>query len=97
MKGYELSSEALADLQEIWVHIAVDNPSAADKLEAEIYQACELLVKNPRLGHHRRDLTDEPVLFWTVRDHYLVIYYGKEKPLKVARILHAARDVQAQF
>jgi len=49
MKGYELSSEALADLQEIWVHIAVDNPSAADKLEAEIYQACELLVKIPVL------------------------------------------------
>lgn len=50
MKGYELSVEALADLQEIWVYIASDSLTAADKLEDDIYQACELLAKNPRLG-----------------------------------------------
>ena len=37
MKGYELSSEATEDLQEIWVYIANDNPAAADKLEEDIY------------------------------------------------------------
>jgi toxin ParE1/3/4 len=92
MKGYELSPQALADLQEIWVYIAGDNPSAADRLEADIYQACEMLAKNPRLGHKRLDLTDEPVLFWPVRGNYLVIYRRATQPLKVARILHAGRD-----
>ena len=67
MKGYELSPEATDDLQEIWVYIANDNPIAADKLEDGIYAACELLAKNPRLGHRRPDLTGEPVLFWPVR------------------------------
>jgi len=66
MNGYELSPEAQNDLQEIWVHIAQDNPAAADKLEEDIYEACELLAKNPHLGHKRRDLTSEPVLFWPV-------------------------------
>jgi plasmid stabilization system protein ParE len=66
MKGYELAPEALADLQEIWAYIARDNPAAADRLEADIYQACELLARNPRLGHKRLDLTDEPVLFFTL-------------------------------
>jgi len=47
MKGYELSPEATDDLQEIWVYIANDNPIAADKLEDDIYAACELLAKNP--------------------------------------------------
>jgi plasmid stabilization system protein ParE len=61
MKGYELSPEARDDLQEIWVYIASDNPSAADKLEEDIYAACELLSKNPHVGHKRPDLTDEPV------------------------------------
>jgi plasmid stabilization system protein ParE len=48
-----------------------DNPTAADKLEDDIYAACELLAKNPRLGHRRSDLTDEPVLFWPVRAQYI--------------------------
>ena len=61
MKGYELSPEATDDLQEIWVYIANDNPAAADKLEEDIYAACELLAKSPGLGHRRSDLTDEPV------------------------------------
>ena len=97
MKGYELSSEALADLQGIWVYIASDNPAAADALEADIYKACELLAKNPRLGHKRPELTDEPVLFWPVRGQYLVIYQRATQPLKVARILHAARDARQEL
>lgn len=97
MKGYELSDEARADLQEIWVYIAKGNPAAADKLEGELYEACELLAKNPRLGHKRSELTDEPVLFWPVRGHYLVIYQRESKPLKIVRILHAARDAGEQI
>jgi len=97
MKGYELSPEAMADLQEIWIYIASDNPTAANKLEDDIYKACELLAKNPRLGHKRPDLTDEPVLFWPVRGHYLVIYQRVTQLLKVARILHAGRDAREQI
>jgi len=97
MKGYELSPEALADLQEIWGYIAGDNPAAADALEADIYKACLLLAKSPRLGHKRPDLTDEPVLFWPVRGQYLVIYQPATQPLKVARILHAARNLSEEL
>jgi plasmid stabilization system protein ParE len=50
MKGYELSPEARDDLREIWVYTASDNPGATDKLEEDIYAACELLSKNPRVG-----------------------------------------------
>jgi plasmid stabilization system protein ParE len=97
MKGFELSPEALADLEEIWVYIASDNPAAADVLETDIYKACDLLAKNPRLGHKRPDLTDEPVLFWPVRGQYLVIYQRATQPLKIARILHAARDFREEL
>ena len=97
MKGYELSPEATDDLQEIWVYIANDNPIAADKLEDDIYSACELLAKNPRLGHRRSDLTDEPVLFWPVRGQYMVIYLPDREPLKIVRILQGARNASAQL
>ena len=93
MRGYEFSSEARDDLREIWTYIAADNPAAADRLEAAIYEACELLSERPRLGHKRPDLTDESVLFWPVRGQYLVIYRRETKPLKIVRIFHGARDV----
>ena len=97
MKDYELSPEARDDLQQIWVYIASDNPAAADKIEAEIYKMCELLADNPRLGHKRPDLTDEPVLFWAVRGQYLVIYQQETQPLTIVRILHGARDAASQL
>jgi plasmid stabilization system protein ParE len=97
MNGYELSPEAVDDLQEIWVYIAPDNVAAADKLEVDIYKACEMLAGNPRLGHKRPELTDEPVLFWTVRGQYLVIYQRETQPLKIVRILHGARDAVPQL
>jgi plasmid stabilization system protein ParE len=94
---YQLSPEARDDLQEIWMHIAADNPDAADKLEAEIYHACEVLAGNPGLGHKRPDLTDEPVLFWPVRGWYLLTYQRETEPLKIVRILHGSRDASAQL
>jgi plasmid stabilization system protein ParE len=97
MKGYELSPEATDDLQKIWVYIANDNPTAADKLEDDIYAACELLAKNPRLGHRRPDLTGEPVLFWPVRGQYMVIYLSDTEPLMIVRILQGARNASAQL
>jgi plasmid stabilization system protein ParE len=97
MKGYELSPEARDDLRELWVYIASDNPGAADKLEEDIYAACELLSKSPRVGHKRPDLTDEPVRFWPVRGQYLVIYLPDTEPLKIVRILHGARDAPSEL
>ena len=79
------------------MYIASDNPSAADKLEEDIYAACELLSKSPHLGHKRLDLTDEPVRFWPVRGHYLVIYIPDSAPLKIVRILHGTRDASSQL
>src|SRR5438876_990393 len=97
MKGCEFSPEARDDLQEIWAYIAGDNLAAADRLEADIYKACAMLAQNPRLGHKRPDLTDEPVLFWLVRGHYLVVYQRETQPLKIVRILHGARDASSQL
>jgi plasmid stabilization system protein ParE len=71
--------------------------SAADKLEEDIYAACELLSKNPHVGHKRPDLTDEPVRFWPIRGQYLVIYLPDTEPLKIVRILHGAQDASSQL
>ncbi len=97
MSGFEFTPEALEDIQEIWLWIAQDNPEAADKLEADIYRACELLAGNPHLGHKRPDLTRYPLRFWTVRSHYIVVYDPVGKPLRIVRVLHGARDITADM
>jgi plasmid stabilization system protein ParE len=56
MMGYDFHPEAVVDLDEIWDFIAGDNPTAADKLIAEILAAVDKLVSFPRQGHKRPDL-----------------------------------------
>jgi toxin ParE1/3/4 len=101
MNDYWLSPKAVEDLWEIWRFIAVENqnPIAADRLWQDLEAACERLAKNPILGHPRKDLTldGNKVLFYCVREYYLVVYRQGTKPLEVARILHGARDVEAEM
>ena len=97
MKPYKLAHAANDDLFEIWVFIAADNLSAADSLEADILEACQRLADRPDLGHVRRDLTDKPLRFFSVRGNYLIVYDPASEPLEVIRLLHGARDVAAEL
>jgi antitoxin ParD1/3/4/toxin ParE1/3/4 len=97
MKPFQFTPAAENDVFEIWFHIAADNPEAADRLEAEIYDACRRLAFRQDLGHFRRDLTDKPVRFFAVRRTYLVVYDPATEPLEVIRVLHGARDAAAEL
>ena len=92
MAGYSVSPEAMDDLQGIWGFIALDNPSAADRLIDELFAAFEQLALWPGQGHFRRDLTDRNVRFWPVGS-YLVVYRDDRGPVEIVAILHGARDI----
>jgi plasmid stabilization system protein ParE len=47
----------------------------------------------PGGGHWRKDLTDEPVKFFSVYS-YLIVYRPETKPLQVVAILHGHRDLE---
>ncbi len=93
MKAYRLTPKAEEDLFTIWSYIAPENLEAADRLEADIFEAFQRLADRPDLGHFRRDLTEKPVRFFPVRRNYLIVYDPASEPLEVLRVLHAARDV----
>jgi toxin ParE1/3/4 len=98
--GFELAPKALEDLRTIWTFIAVENhnPIAADQLVAAIEKACARLAGSPSLGHARSDLTPNPeLLFYCVRDYYLVIYRKETSPLQIVRVFHGARDVEEEL
>lgn len=50
MNRYELSKEALADLDELWLYIAEDSIDAATRTTDAILDACALLGKHPQIG-----------------------------------------------
>jgi plasmid stabilization system protein ParE len=91
--SYALTPSAKADLEEIWCFIAEDNPEEADRLEADIYKACEMLTTHPEMGSKRPTWTNKPVRFWPVRQNYLIVYVPESVPLEILRIFNAARDV----
>jgi plasmid stabilization system protein ParE len=95
MSKYRFTPQALDDLFEIWSFIARDNLPAADRVEEAVYQACALLGESPFAGHARKDLTRLPVRFWSVPGYsnYLIVYDPENRPVRVIRILHGARNV----
>jgi len=91
MTGYDFHPEAVVDLDEIWDFIAEHNPTAADRLVAEILTALNNLVSFPEHGHKRPDLTSRTLRFTLVRE-YLIAYAPHEKPLWVVAIMHGRRS-----
>jgi plasmid stabilization system protein ParE len=97
MNRWQLTPEAVEDLFDIWAYVARDNPDAANHVEQAIYLACDLLAESPLAGRTRGDLTPLPLRFWLVLPHknYLIVYDPNEEPLRIIRVVHAARDLPA--
>ena len=61
MSAYVLTPLAKADIFNIWVYIAENSESAAERVERAIYDACAFLAEGPLRGHTRPDLTPRPL------------------------------------
>lgn len=67
MSAFALSPEAEGDLWLIWSYLARQSGIlVADRIEAELFAAFELLAQTPGLGHRRTDLTGNSVFFFAV-------------------------------
>ena len=91
---YVLAPEAAGDLVEIWRYIKQEaDVEMADRVEAVIREKIDFLAQTPGGGHWRKDLTDEPVKFFSVYS-YLIVYRPESNPLQVVAILHGHRNVE---
>ncbi len=90
---YVLAPEAALDLVQIWRYIKKKGSvEMADRVEAVIREKIVFLAGTSGGGHWRKDLTDEPVKFFSVYS-YLIIYRPETNPLQIVAILHGNRDV----
>jgi plasmid stabilization system protein ParE len=93
-RRYVLAPEAATDLVRIWRYVKKNaSLEMADRVVSVIREKFIYLAGRPGGGHWRRDLTDEPVKFFSVYS-YLIIYRPETSPLQVVAILHGRRDVE---
>jgi toxin ParE1/3/4 len=87
--------DAKDDLREIIRYIGMDQmrPEAARKMAAKIHEGCRTCSRSPLLGERRDDLSPGIRIF-TVRP-YVVFYFPLDDGIRVARIIHGARDYPA--
>ncbi|MGE3475730.1 MAG: type II toxin-antitoxin system RelE/ParE family toxin [Rhodospirillaceae bacterium] len=86
---------ASADLDDIWLHVALDNPAAADRLIDRIVARCRDLVTHPRLGTARPEIAPEARIL--VLDDYIILYRVTGTDPEIVRIVHGARRLEGLF
>jgi toxin ParE1/3/4 len=85
--------EAGSDLDEIWWHIAQNNPNNADSFLDRIQKQCVVLVDFPHMGTSRDEVTkglrSPPV------GNYLIFYFPLEDGIELVRVFHGSRDIDS--
>jgi toxin ParE1/3/4 len=89
------TSQAELDLVEIGVHIATDDPAAADRWLDLVEQKCQLLATMPQMGRDRGNLAPDLRSFPV--GEYLIFYRPGNEGIIVIRVLHGARDIPTLF
>lgn len=86
---------ARADLKEIGDYIASDNRTAAKRMIAELHERAARLSDAPRLGRSRPEL--QASLRSVAFRSYVIFYRVEDKTVRIERIIHGARDIDAIF
>lgn len=89
------SPRAKADLDDIWLHVALDNEAAADRLIDRILGRCDRLADHPSLGQARPEIAPDARML--VIGDYLALYRLSGADVEVVRVTHGARRLQDLF
>jgi toxin ParE1/3/4 len=88
-KQLEFSLRSIANMETIRLHIAADNPIAANKVIESVASTADKLMDFPMLGHVGRRLgTRELVLS---KYPYTIVYRLTVKKIIIAAVIHQSR------
>jgi toxin ParE1/3/4 len=87
------------DILDILRRIRPHNPSAGARFIDSFKSSVELLARMPQLGRTRVDLGAPETRSWRVRGfrNYLIFYEVLPDRLRLLRVLHGSRDLQAEL
>lgn len=83
--------KAEADLIDIWLYVAEDQPINADRLLDRLNDAALLISETPLMGVDRPDLSKDIKSFPV--ENYILFYRIKPDVLELVRVLSASRDI----
>jgi toxin ParE1/3/4 len=86
---------ASADLSEIWEFIAQENIERADAFVDRIDEKFRALAAQPFMGRERKELG--PGIRSIAMPPYVIFYETLPDGIMIVRVLHGARDVEAEF
>ena len=95
-RRFVLTPEAKADLREILLNIAEDDPDTAERLRTEVYQTLQQLSRSPGIGHYHEELLDRRYRFWNFYS-YVICYVWQRKPIQIIAVVHGARELSLFF
>lgn len=81
------------DLIGMWLHIAADNPAAADRILDAIEARWQQLLRHPHSGMARDDIA--PGIRHLIYGQYLTLYRISGQNIEIVRVLHGRRKVGA--
>lgn len=98
MDNFFLSREALEDLDLVWIHIARDNPEAADRVLNAAYETCKMLADHPQLGRLRElpGIVSKSIRSFVITGYpnYVIFYRALPDGIQIVRVLHGARNIE---
>lgn len=95
MKRVVWDRDAVADLDQLWLHIARNDVDAADRFIDRIGARCSQLQRMERLGRARAEVA--PDLRSILVGRYTVFYRIRANEVQIARIIHQSRDLDSLF
>jgi toxin ParE1/3/4 len=91
----EFSLGALHDLESIGDFIAQDSPHRAKNYVAKLRGHCTAIAKTPLAFRLRTELGTS--IRSAAYGNYVIFFCADENVLRILRILHGSRDIEAQF
>ena len=96
MKHFLLSSDADADLQDIYDYTEdMWGEAQAEKYIGDLYRVFDLLSGNPSLGRQRPELAADIRSF--ASGAHVIFYMTWQNETAIVRVLHGSRDIEAIF
>ncbi|HXE07718.1 MAG TPA: type II toxin-antitoxin system RelE/ParE family toxin [Acidobacteriaceae bacterium] len=94
---YRRSPLAEADLDSIWLHIALEsgNVEIADRFLDSIVDRFLLLAAHPHVGRARDEDLRAGIRSFPIGD-YLILYTIENAEVMILRVMHGKRDIPAQ-
>ncbi len=92
MAAIAWTDEALRWLEDIFEHIAADDPLAASRTVQEIYERTQVLARYPEIGH--RYLASSRTVRVLLYGHYRIAYLVKDDgDIDILGVFHGSLDI----